>query len=438
MKRNILKLFALFLFSFYLNANSAFGKDFDAYAGNGGYATINQAIESGAGEIMVLPGTYNEAVYLPEGTILTGSNRDRVIISGGLVMADGSKIENLTVIKQGIRSAPDADIIVENASVLNTANNSVEISGLGTLILKNSLISQSEKKGINVRWGGNVEITNSVISDNREEGIDLRGFVRGYIRGNEIKNNGESGLELVIGDSRLAISDNTFARNRSSGICAQYYSESPNKGNIYIAGNKFERNREYGLKCNIPSGGSAKKEYWGSSLNVSPENVFSDNAGGLIHERCSIDEENFSPTVFSIEEMEAEYAKEKISGDEKHILRKEIEGDVDRRLVELKPVFLEFNQGAEEIQKKLQKRKLIIKIFGVGDATLDEVRALRSALMPIMTESIDLIQMTIEDEKISESNTIYLKMLNFQIKQRDMINELKNAGISGFIRKMGE
>lgn len=408
----------------------AVGETFDARVSKNREETISGAIKNGAKQIFIDVGIYDEQVELPGGVQLLGEDIDRTILSGGIIMHDDAAISGITVSGLGVIIAPDSDAFIDNVKVADVVGNGIETNGLGYLTIKKTKILNSEKKGVYVRWGGRIEVVDSQIIGNKEEGIDMRGFVIGYIKNNTINDNGESGIEEVIGDSNLIISGNEIRRNNGSGVDLQFYEISRNKGRVYLFENNLSENGDYGLNCDMPSGGSADDEYWKDSIYLSVGNVVVNNRKNEINKRCSVNNEERADMKFQVDKYENESKKNRLNKVERSAYREELENDVNARQIKLSENALKYKKEVGDMERNIKGRSRIIAfLFGIDDSTLEKMRNLRGESQLIINESLDLMQRTVDNEKISKLNGIYAETLNLQISQNNSINYYKKLGL---------
>lgn len=260
------------------------------------YNTIGEAIAaaalnaSNARKIFVSAGTYNESVELGESVKLYGENKNTTIINGsGTANSYAVKMKNNTYIKNmavtdntyGILVDSKSKATIEKCNIYETSVIGIRAEREGgnkELTITDSKIHDNSGKGIYIQKKWKIKISGNEIYDNDEEGIDTRELVKGTISKNTIYDNGESGIELVVGKSKLKITNNTLKNNDASGIANQFYKETKKTGVILIADNKIRSNSHYGVTCKTPSGAGGEKSstYWKDSLTFS-ENVFSQN-----------------------------------------------------------------------------------------------------------------------------------------------------------------
>ena len=276
--------------------------------GSGGkpYKKISKAIEDDkCKEVKVSNGTYSESLVLKKSQKLNGSNRDKTVIEGKLIMQNNSEIGKVTVYG-GIEIEEGADAEIDNAEV-KKANIGILTSGGGKLVINDTVITDN-RKGLYIQKGKNIKITNCKIYKNAEEGLDIRADVSGSINNNQIYENGESGIEVILGKSELDILNNDINRNDSSGIAAQFYTDTDNLGNVHIKNNIISKNSNYGLDCKAPSGGEGKpKGYWSDSMELNSNKVF-ENKKKDFATACKFDEDKIADATKTKEEREAELA----------------------------------------------------------------------------------------------------------------------------------
>lgn len=293
------------------------------------FRTIAHAIEeamdndSGDRSIEVRSGTYDENVTLGKSVKLSGAGKGKTVIEGKVTMNDKSSLEDLTVDATtgiGVLVAEDAGVTIENVEVRGAKSAGIQMDeGNGSLTLSKSTLKKNGK-GVYVEKGNDIRFSGNTVTENGEEGFDLREKVKGNITGNTISANGEGGIELVVGGADLRISGNTITKNRSSGIATQFYSGASQIGTVTIENNKLTGNGDYGIDCNMPSGGKPSPGYFQKSLAVSG-NTITDNKDGEIDAYCKL-----------IDAVDAaEEASNKLEAEKKAAAEKEEE---ERRLAE--------------------------------------------------------------------------------------------------------
>lgn len=303
-------------------------------SGDEPYKKISKAIaDDKCKEIKVSNGTYVESLVLKKNQKLNGSNRDKTVIEGKVVMQNDSEIGKVTVLG-GIEIEEGADAEIDNAEV-KEANIGILTSGGGKLVINDAVITDN-RKGLYIQKGKKIEITNCKIYKNTEEGLDIRADVSGSINNNKIYNNGESGIEVILGKAELNILNNEIEKNDSSGIAAQFYTDTDKLGNVKINNNIISGNSNYGLDCKAPSGGEGKpKGYWSDSMNLSSNKVF-DNKKKDFASACKFNEDKIADATKTKEEREAELAalEEKERQKALSILEKEKKAELEAQRAE--------------------------------------------------------------------------------------------------------
>lgn len=390
MKTKILLLLLVILFC--LPAVS-FAKDYDLYvddsAGGGGngsqgspFNQIQEAIDkaSGSTDIYIRKGTYSGDITVAKKVRLYGADRDKTIIDGAVTMKDDSSIEDLTV-KGGYSSvtiAKDADATIDDCRIRKFTKMGINAeAGGGKVTVINSIIEDGDGKGFYIQRGKEAYIAGNRVSDNREEGIDVRSKVDGEIRNNNVYDNGESGIEIIIGSSGVRIVNNTLMNNKSSGIATQFYKELAKPGKIEIKGNKISSNKNYGLDCVRPQGGSPSDNYWKDSLELI-NNSIEKNKKGAINPFCNIldaveedeaedntivegePEENEEDQSGSESEVEAEAALKARQEEEQRLKREDLTNQIEMALEEQKQLAAVVEQDVRALKKDNVFRLLLI------------------------------------------------------------------------------
>jgi len=268
------------------------------------YKKIAKAIDEDCREIKLSKGTYKENITLKKSTKIVGSSKDGVVLEGKITMQDGSEISKMTVSVGGVEISDGADADIDSVRIKGSNIGIVTVGG-GKLVINDSIIS-GNRKGLYVQYGKTIKITNCKVHSNDEEGLDIRANVSGSINNNEIYNNGESGIEVILGKSELSIINNEIKKNKSSGIAAQFYSDTDKVGDVVIKNNIITGNSNFGLDCRTPSGGSGRpKGYWMDSMDLS-SNKIAENKKKDIASTCKFDEEKIADATKTKEQREAE------------------------------------------------------------------------------------------------------------------------------------
>ena len=405
------------------------------------YKKIAKAVEEDCGEINVAKGKYEENVSLKKGVKLKGNSKDGTIIEGKISMSDGAEISKLSVISGGVDVASGADADIENVRVKG-ANIGIVTVGGGKLTVDGVVISEN-RKGMYIQYGKNVKITNCKVYDNKEEGLDIRANVGGSINSNEIYSNGESGIEVILGKSELSIVNNSIKKNGASGIAAQFYSDTDNKGDVNIKNNLISGNKNYGLDCKAPSGGDGKpKGYWADSMDLTSNKVF-DNKKNDFSSSCKFDEDKILDATKTKEEREAERLaleeKEKkqiISVEEKDELEEiKVQQEEENRIAQkdreekanLDTIFKEAEKlfTEDEItENEIKNRNNFLK-FLIGE-DYKKIKGLE-ARMPVYDEKIEAME---EKKEVIVDENILKEVSNdistLQEKREDLADFIQN------------
>lgn len=228
----------------------------------------------------------------------------------------------------------------------------------------------------------------------------------------------------------MIIDSNEIKKNGGSGIDLQFYEISNDEGRVYLFGNNLSENNDYGLNCDMPSGGDASDEYWDNSIYLLSGNTIENNKKNEINKRCSINNTKTADIKTLINKYEGENKKNKLDKAIRKSYREELENNVDMRQIKLSETVLKYKKELDDIGTNMQKiNRLIIFLFGISDSTLEKMRDLRDESHPIINEALDLLQQTADTEKINKLNSIYTDMLNSQISQNNSINYYKKLGL---------
>ncbi|MEK7494621.1 MAG: right-handed parallel beta-helix repeat-containing protein [Patescibacteria group bacterium] len=248
-------------------------------------ANLDKALRSGK-KVINFSGKESDNVKIRKGVTVIGTNPEKAVINGDVIMEDGSTLQNVTVngniIPITIEKGASATLI--NVSIRGGSDAGIYApKGGGTLTVKNSRIAKN-RKGIFILTGKSVILTGNTISGNREEGADFHSAIGGSISGNVFSDNGEGGMEMIINGSTLTISGNTFANNKASGLALQSYSGGKLTGNISVEKNVFTGNGNYGMDCKNPQGSGNGAHFRASATAVG--NILKLNKLGPISPRC--------------------------------------------------------------------------------------------------------------------------------------------------------
>lgn len=260
-----------------------------AWAADKPVSNLEKAIKSGKKDIL-FAGKESDDITIKKGVQVTGTSPDKAVIYGDITMENGSSLANVTVSAKrvGIEVAKGASVTLSNVTVRAADDTGIFApEGGGTLSVRNSRIIKN-RKGFYILPGKNLNLSGNVVSGNREEGMDVRAGTSGSIRGNQFVENGEGGAEIIAGSARLIVANNTFARNKSSGLAIQSYSGAGKApGSVELSGNTFSQNGDFGLRCISPSAGGAGAAFYRATVKA-VDNVFSGNKRGMIAPECSI------------------------------------------------------------------------------------------------------------------------------------------------------
>lgn len=407
------------------------------------YKKISKAIEKDCSEIKLSKGTYKEDVSLKKSVKLVGNSKDSVIIEGKITMAHDAEINKLTVTSGGINISDGADAHLENVKI-KSSNIGIMTTGGGKLVITDSIIS-GNRKGMYVQYGKTIKITDCKVYDNKEEGLDIRANVSGSINNNEIYSNGESGIEVILGKAELSILNNEIKKNKSSGIAAQFYSDTDKAGDVNIKNNIITGNSNYGLDCKAPSGGEGRpKGYWAKSMDLSSNKII-ENKKKDIAGSCKFDDEKISDATKTKEERDVERlaleekeknkiitVSEKVELDELKVKKEQEEliaqkdreekNNIDNIYREAEALLIQ-----DEIKKDKIKERSKFLIFFIGE-DYKQIKNLQDNFA-IYDEKIKVM----EDKKSSISsedilNEVSGNISNLREKREDLANFVQNRG----------
>lgn len=271
---------------------------------------LEKAVKSGK-KVILFEGKESEDFTIRKGVTVNGTNPGKAIISGDIKLENGVTLSNLTVSGKEIpiTIARGASVTLINVTIRGGKDAGImALGGGGTLTLKNSRIINN-RKGLYVLDGKNLALSGNVIGSNKEEGLDVRIGTTGTISGNQFIDNGEGGAEIIAGSARLIIQNNTFARNKSSGLSLQSYSGAGKApGSVKLSKNTFADNRGSGLSCGSPSRGGADGSFYRRTISTT-DNIFRGNGEGSIHPDCGGVANQISPKD-DVDQLEEEKKRE--------------------------------------------------------------------------------------------------------------------------------
>ncbi len=407
------------------------------------YKKISKATEENCSEIKLSKGTYEENVNLKAGMKLRGNSKDSTIVKGKVTMSDGSEISKVTVSIGGIEVAQGADVDIKTV-IIKGANIGILTTGGGKLTADDVVIS-GNRKGSYIQYGKDVKITNCKVYDNKEEGLDIRANVSGSINSNEIYDNGESGIEVILGKAELSIVNNSIKKNGSSGIAAQFYSDTDKKGDVNIKNNVITDNSNYGLDCKAPSGGDGRpKGYWADSMDLTSNKIMN-NKKKDISGSCKFDGDKIADATKTKEQRESEKLalevkeKKKIISVEEKVELEEIKAqqEEENRIAQrdneernnINIIFDEvekFYQDQKKNKNTIENRNKL-KIFFVGE-DYKKIRELRDSLYfyDQKIEEAEEKKGHIIDENILKE--VDDKILALQEKRESIVKFIENQG----------
>ena len=357
-------LIGIFLFS--LSAVDVFAEE---------SSNLSKALKSGKKEIQ-FSGKEKESVRIPKGVHVTGSSPEKAMISGDVVMADGSSLANVTVNGKAISITIDrgASVSLTNVTVTGATDAGIFApKGGGTLTISNSRIRQN-RKGIFLLSDKRLVLLGSSITNNQEEGLDMHAGTSGSITGSTFANNKEGGMEVIINGSSFTISGSTFSGNASSGIALQSYGGGgggARTGNLVLTGNTFSGNGNFGIDCKNPQGTGGA--FFGLSVKASG-NTFGGNKKGLISGECGIRNGGAVPEGRENEEVQSGESLEEELQEEMAmtLLSQEIELKRERLAAVQKEVATLGEEATFYVQKKEEQSSVAGLVEGTPQQKLIE------------------------------------------------------------------
>lgn len=250
---------------------------------------LSKALKSGD-KTIEFSGKEKESVKIPKGVKVIGSSPEKAVISGDVIMANGSSLENITVDGKVISITVEkgASVSLSNVTVSGGSDTGIFApKGGGTLTISNSRIRQN-RKGIFLLEGKTLFLSGSFVSNNKEEGLDMHAGSQGSITGSTFSNNSEGGIEVILNGSGLTISKNTFSSNQASGLALQSYGSGgggSKTGRFVVSDNSFTNNGNFGIDCKNPQGTGGG--FFAGSVKANG-NTFTVNKKGSINGECGI------------------------------------------------------------------------------------------------------------------------------------------------------
>ncbi len=318
------------------------------------YQTIIKALDEECDKIVVEEGTYEDSITIGTDVLIEGTDKEDVIVTGKIKMKDGSSIKNITILGKGVDVLDGADVKIENSDI-KEANVGIETTGSGTLTVDNVELHKN-RKAFYLQSDKNVKITNSEVYDNKEEGIDIRENVDGIISENSIYNNGESGIEVILGKSDLKIYNNKIKKNSASGIALQYYKHASKLGGVKIKNNTIISNKDYGVNCKIPSGGSPSTDYWTESVEMTANKVYSNKDGEFAAE-CYFNDEKTSYATKTKKEVKQDNDEMQQKKEQEQKTIEEAKKKNQEKIKQEEEREIKRQQEQEQLRKKLQEEK---------------------------------------------------------------------------------
>ncbi|KKP57532.1 MAG: Erp42 protein, partial [Candidatus Moranbacteria bacterium GW2011_GWF1_34_10] len=254
-----------------------------------------------------------------------------------------------------------------------------------------------------------------------------------------------SGIEVILGKSELSILNNEIKKNKSSGIAAQFYTDTDKVGDVNIKNNIITGNSNYGLDCKAPSGGEGRpKGYWEKSMDLSSNKII-ENKKKDIAGSCKFDEEKIADATKTKEEREAERlaleekeknkiitVAEKIELDELKVQKEQEEliaqkdreekNNIDNIYREVEALLIQ-----DEIKKDKIKERNKFLIFLIGE-DYKQIKNLQDNFA-VYDEKIKVM----EDKKSSITNEDILNEVggnisNLREKREDLANFVQERG----------
>ncbi|MEW6608856.1 MAG: right-handed parallel beta-helix repeat-containing protein, partial [bacterium] len=249
----------------------------------GTFSTIQAGIDACPidGKVVVLPGTYTEAVYINKRIAIIGAGTDSTIITAigipdtNTVTFDGYDANGTItgfIITGGIGYLGGAGIYCQNDTNPTIINNTISNNWWGIYCnnssptITNNIILESNYCSISCEGNSSPSVTNNTISGNGRgivcwessptitnntiAGNDDCGIYCGYLSSTTITNNtiSENNGDGIICDRAISpfLTNNTISGNNHYGISC--YISSPIITNSIISGNRWD-----GISCEIDS-----------------------------------------------------------------------------------------------------------------------------------------------------------------------------------------
>jgi len=351
------------------------------------YQELQKTLDQNCTKIIIDKGIYEGDIVIDENVVLQGKNKKDVVIVGKVEMNNNSEISNITVDTSGIDVEKDAHVRIKNLDI-KKADIGINVKGDGKFIAKNISL-YNNRKGIYLQRGVDVDITNCDIYGNSENGIDIRDNVNGVINDNSIYDNGESGIEIILGESKLRITNNTIKKNKANGITVQYYKIADELSNIKIKDNKITHNKNFGIDCKVLGVDNPGEKYWSKSVEIFTNNVF-ENSERDFSDICRFK----SPKIIDTTKIEQQKL-EKIKKEQKKYTQME-----QKRII--KNVQLKENEKRKNEQHKLEQQDLLRK-------KLQQKKELQNSMDKLLQESNNFYNIDITSvKKIQSRPSIFM------------------------------
>jgi hypothetical protein len=270
---------------------------------------LTHASQKSITTVIVLFGTYDESITLPDNMMLYGyddtsithdqySNKDvitmgdssvlyNIDVSGGrngvqIPFGHNAQLRHLTVangkdynVLMGKKQRPKTPEGQSQAVTYEIRDLSdEEILQLPLLLIKDVIVTGSGNQGLYLR-DGRVVITDSLVTRNGEEGIDLHPHMHTTITNTSASHNGESGLETEIYDNTLIVDNSIFDNNVKNGIA---FITSLGSGTMIVKNSTISNNQKYGIRCAVHKNRPKSPRPFFQSMVTEDNNFFIDNA----------------------------------------------------------------------------------------------------------------------------------------------------------------
>lgn len=155
------------------------GSGGDLVWGKTAYASIQQAINSGAQRVRVHPGVYREAFYLPSGVEVIGAGADETIVQAppsgatALVSAEGVSLTTVSQLSlvgndlcEGVRVEDGAQAVSLDRDIIRSTSTAIHVIGAGSAVEVVNCDLLNNTDGLMASSGAPVDVRNTILAYN--------------------------------------------------------------------------------------------------------------------------------------------------------------------------------------------------------------------------------------------------------------------------------